>query len=82
MYVVRHGQSEFNVIFGATRQDPGIEDPTVTNLGAAQIEETRVHVDCVERTFENASAHALYEHKLGSLGVISSVTFGELRIIH
>lgn len=41
MYVVRHGQSEFNVIFGATRQDPGIEDPTITDLGAAQIEETR-----------------------------------------
>lgn len=41
MYVVRHGQSEFNVIFGATRQDPGIKDPTITDLGAAQIEETR-----------------------------------------
>ena len=32
MYLVRHGQSEFNVIFGATRQDPGIEDPAITDL--------------------------------------------------
>lgn len=41
MYLVRHGQSEFNVIFGATRQDPGIEDPAITDLGAAQIAESR-----------------------------------------
>ena len=42
MYLVRHGQSEFNVIFSTTREDPGIEDPSITYLGAAQIEDARV----------------------------------------
>jgi glucosyl-3-phosphoglycerate phosphatase len=36
MIFVRHGQSEFNVLFGETRVDPGIEDPAITDLGAAQ----------------------------------------------
>lgn len=36
MILVRHGQSEFNVIYGQTRQDPGIEDPAITPLGADQ----------------------------------------------
>ncbi|MDA0340028.1 MAG: phosphoglycerate mutase family protein [Proteobacteria bacterium] len=36
MIFIRHGQSEFNVIYGQTRQDPGIEDPAITELGAAQ----------------------------------------------
>jgi broad specificity phosphatase PhoE len=36
MILVRHGQSEFNVIFGATRQDPGIVDPKLTQEGHRQ----------------------------------------------
>lgn len=36
MILVRHGQSEFNVHFGATRQDPGIRDAPLTDLGWAQ----------------------------------------------
>ena len=36
MILLRHGQSEFNVIFTATRRDPGIIDPVLTDLGAAQ----------------------------------------------
>jgi glucosyl-3-phosphoglycerate phosphatase len=36
MIFIRHGQSEFNVVYGKTRQDPGIEDPAITALGAAQ----------------------------------------------
>jgi broad specificity phosphatase PhoE len=35
--LVRHGQSEFNVVYGATREDPGIVDPHLTELGRAQI---------------------------------------------
>ena len=27
MILLRHGQSEFNVVYGVTRVDPGIEDP-------------------------------------------------------
>ncbi len=36
MILLRHGQSEFNVIFTATRRDPGIVDPKLTELGHAQ----------------------------------------------
>jgi len=36
MILLRHGQSEFNVIFTATRRDPGIVDPKLTPLGHEQ----------------------------------------------
>ena len=36
MILLRHGQSEFNLHFGATRRDPGIIDPRLTELGHAQ----------------------------------------------
>ncbi len=38
MILMRHGQSEFNLHFSATKQDPGIEDPRLTPLGHAQAE--------------------------------------------
>jgi broad specificity phosphatase PhoE len=36
MLLLRHGQSYFNLLFGPTRIDPGIEDPELTPLGAEQ----------------------------------------------
>ena len=36
MILLRHGQSEFNLHFGATRRDPGIIDPRLTDLGHSQ----------------------------------------------
>ncbi|MCW8307352.1 histidine phosphatase family protein [Acidiphilium sp. PA] len=36
MILLRHGQSEFNLHFSATRRDPGIEDPQLTPEGHAQ----------------------------------------------
>ncbi len=39
MILVRHGQSEFNVIFNQTRKDPGIRDPKLTPEGRRQIAE-------------------------------------------
>lgn len=36
MLLVRHGQSEFNVAFAATRVDPGIRDPELTEEGRRQ----------------------------------------------
>jgi broad specificity phosphatase PhoE len=36
MLLIRHGQSEFNVVYGVTRQDPGIRDPRLTAAGRAQ----------------------------------------------
>lgn len=38
MILLRHGQSEFNLRFSATRVDPGIEDPHLTPAGRAQAE--------------------------------------------
>jgi broad specificity phosphatase PhoE len=38
MIFLRHGQSEFNLHFSATRRDPGIEDPRLTPLGHEQAE--------------------------------------------
>ena len=38
MILMRHGQSEFNLHFSATKRDPGIEDPRLTPLGHAQAE--------------------------------------------
>ncbi len=38
MILLRHGQSEFNLHFTATRRDPGITDPKLTPLGQAQAE--------------------------------------------
>lgn len=36
MFLLRHGQSYFNLHFGETRVDPGIEDPELTPLGTEQ----------------------------------------------
>lgn len=36
MLLVRHGQSHFNVAFAATRVDPGIRDPELTEEGRRQ----------------------------------------------
>ena len=37
MILMRHGESEFNVVYSATRTDPGIEDPALTEDGRAQV---------------------------------------------
>jgi len=39
MILLRHGQSEFNLHFGVTRQDPGIIDPRLTELGHNQAQD-------------------------------------------
>ena len=36
MYFVRHGQSEFNVVYSITLQDPGIKDAPITQRGQTQ----------------------------------------------
>lgn len=36
MILMRHGETVFNVVFGATRVDPGVHDPALTPIGRAQ----------------------------------------------
>jgi broad specificity phosphatase PhoE len=36
MILIRHGQSQFNVVYGATGVDPGIVDPSLTEEGRRQ----------------------------------------------
>lgn len=36
MILIRHGQSEFNVVYGQTRRDPGIPDPVLSEEGRRQ----------------------------------------------
>ena len=36
MILIRHGQTVFNVMFPATRRDPGVRDPALTETGVAQ----------------------------------------------
>ena len=38
MILLRHGQSEFNAAFNATRVDPGIPDPRLTEEGKRQVQ--------------------------------------------
>jgi broad specificity phosphatase PhoE len=64
MILVRHGQSHFNVHYGATREDPGIVDPGLTEEGVEQAEATgqsllaydirRIVVSPYSRTLETA----------------------------
>ena len=44
MYLLRHGESEFNVHFSKTRIDPGIEDPALTDTGRVQAAEAARHL--------------------------------------
>lgn len=36
MILLRHGETVFNVVFGATRVDPGVRDPALTPRGREQ----------------------------------------------
>src|ERR1700761_2582558 len=38
MILIRHGQSEFNVVFNKERRDPGIRDAPLTAHGRGQVE--------------------------------------------
>jgi broad specificity phosphatase PhoE len=51
MILIRHGQSEFNVVYSVTRQDPGIPDPKLTGEGcrqAASVAEALADTDIAE----------------------------------
>ena len=49
MILLRHGQSEFNLRMMATRRDPGIEDPRLTEYGHHQAETVARRLAAEER---------------------------------
>lgn len=61
MILMRHGETPFNVAFGATRVDPGIPDPPLTDRGRAQAREAaeRLAGLAVERLIVSPYARAL-----------------------
>ena len=69
MILLRHGESEFNVVYSATGQDPGIRDPRLTERGHEQAREaavtlagqgvTRALASPFTRTLETAAALGL-----------------------
>jgi broad specificity phosphatase PhoE len=61
MILLRHGQSEFNLHYTATRIDPGIEDPRLTPLGHQQAEQaaTALAADPIERIIASPYTRAL-----------------------
>lgn len=44
MILMRHGESEFNVVYKKTRVDPGIRDPKLTDLGQRQVEDATTYL--------------------------------------
>jgi len=73
MFLLRHGQSYFNLHFTETRRDPGIEDPELTPLGHQQAQAaaqqlaahsiTRVIVSPYKRALQTVSP-VLAVHKV------------------
>ena len=50
MFLLRHGQSYFNLHFGENDVDPGIEDPQLTPLGLEQAAAAATHMASVPLT--------------------------------
>lgn len=61
MILIRHGETPFNVAFGATRVDPGIPDPPLTERGRAQAREAAARLAelAIDRLIVSPYARAL-----------------------
>ncbi len=63
MIFIRHGQSEFNVHHERTGRDPGIPDPTLTDLGRRQVaaaaEKLKAHAHPIRRVLASPYTRAL-----------------------
>ncbi len=73
MILLRHGQSEFNVVYGETRRDPGFRDSGLTDLGRRQAGEAaeRLRAHNIRRLIASPYARALETAELiaGALGL-------------
>jgi len=61
MILLRHGQSEFNVVYSKTRVDPGIPDPRLTEEGRRQAGAAahRLRAHPIERLLSSPYTRAL-----------------------
>lgn len=80
MILLRHGQTEFNVIYGATRQDPGIEDPPLTEDGRRQAEDAarRLDGEAVRHIVVSPYRRALETAEIIAATLVSPVTVDPL----
>ncbi len=78
MLLIRHGQSEFNVVYSVTRQDPGIRDPRLTEEGRRQALAVarRLETEAVRRLVASPYTRALETAEIiaGVLDVPITVT--------
>ncbi len=87
MYFVRHGQSEFNVVYSATLQDPGIRDAPITERGADQALGAAKHLKhkhitkiiCSPYTRALQTAEIIAKH-LGITAMMAEPLAGERRL--
>jgi glucosyl-3-phosphoglycerate phosphatase len=58
MFLIRHGQTEFNRVFSVTRRDPGIRDPKLTEIGRLQASAVAVALRAVNPRLLISSPYA------------------------
>ncbi len=73
MILVRHGQSEFNVHYARTRQDPGIRDPELTDIGRSQIETSARYIRDNHRIRPTRIVASPYTRTLQSADILAQV---------
>jgi broad specificity phosphatase PhoE len=79
MFLLRHGQSYFNLHYSETRVDPGIEDPDLTPLGAEQALAAAKHLADIEITRIIISP---YTRALQTAEPILAVHMAQVDIMH
>jgi len=77
MILVRHGQSEFNVVYSATRVDPGIPDPKLTEQGRRQARDV---AEALGPRSLNRILVSPYTRALETAEIIASALNLELRV--
>ena len=79
MYLVRHGQSDFNLNFSLQRRDPGIVDPGLTALGEQQ---ARQAADDLAKTRIDYIISSPYRRALETASIIAELLAVPVTIDH
>ncbi len=80
MILLRHGQTAFNVIFGATRRDPGVRDPRLTDQGRRQAREAaeKLRGESITRLIASPYSRALETAEIVACALDLPVTVEEM----